>query len=518
MFGDLANVIFGCTKPVAKNYNPIATKDNGSCVFEDVMKVPVYGCTDRRATNYNALAVVNNGTCTFDTLTLVMGCNDKRASNFNPLAKVNNGTCTYALQVVTSGCTDSLANNYNRFATVDNGNCIYETFIPGCMDPLATNFNHYANLKDGSCKYQVKIWGCTDSTATNFNSLATHNNGMCTYPTVLRGCTDKTAVNYDPAATKDNKTCLYTQLVSLGCMNRFALNYNPYANTENGSCVFETVTNDIVGCKDKTSLNYNPLATTNSGCLYAATYTGAIRGCTSPMGLNYNKNATEDNDSCIYANPANLVTTVLSPEITTVADTVANIVEGSCAFDFSTPIDTVYIISSTTLSVTQVEIEWGIKQGALVSSIRSTYTVGDEGTALLYLSLVCNSGATAPQLVNGQRVKSEDVVNGVTVDSYYRVGSVATRLASMQKANDGVSFFPVPAKESLNVTFNNEGNDLIQLNVCSVDGAKITTTNATATVGNNKFQINTSDLKAGLYLLTVSRNGAIFSTRKFTKQ
>ena len=58
----------------------------------------------------------------------------------------------------------------------------------------------------------------------------------------------------------------------------------------------------------------------------------------------------------------------------------------------------------------------------------------------------------------------------------------------------------------------------LQLNVCSVDGTKITTTNATATVGSNLLQINTSELRAGLYILTMSKNGVVFSTRKFTKQ
>lgn len=48
--------IFGCTNPLATNYNPNATIDDGSCNL-------VYGCTDSSAVNFNPLAVVDDGSC-----------------------------------------------------------------------------------------------------------------------------------------------------------------------------------------------------------------------------------------------------------------------------------------------------------------------------------------------------------------------------------------------------------------------------------------------------------------------
>ena len=51
--------ILGCTDPSAINYNPIATANDGSCVY------PVLGCTDPNATNYNPSANINDGSCIY---------------------------------------------------------------------------------------------------------------------------------------------------------------------------------------------------------------------------------------------------------------------------------------------------------------------------------------------------------------------------------------------------------------------------------------------------------------------
>ena len=51
----------------------------------------VSGCTDSNATNYNPLATINDGSCVFS----IPGCTDSIATNYNPLATVDDGSCIY---------------------------------------------------------------------------------------------------------------------------------------------------------------------------------------------------------------------------------------------------------------------------------------------------------------------------------------------------------------------------------------------------------------------------------------
>ena len=515
VFSDEATKIFGCTKPTAKNYNPLATVENGSCVFADSIKLPIYGCTNKLALNYNPLATVNNGTCKFEEQ-LIKGCTDKKAKNFNPLARVNDGTCKYDSIKTVYGCTDSLALNYNPLAKIDNKNCVYQTQIPGCMDVLALNYNPYANVKDGSCKYPVKIWGCTDKTALNFNPNATHNDGNCQYTTQIYGCTDPLATNYNPLATKDNRTCVFAPVASLGCTNKQALNFNPNANTDNGTCVFETITDTIVGCMDKAAKNYNPVATKPSGnCVFAG---ATISGCTSPMALNYNKLATVEDESCIFAKPVNIVLPIDKDALVAVKDTLAKIVEGSCSFDFNTPIDTVYIVSSSIISLNEIQVVWAIKQGTNITNVTSNYTVDKDGKSLLFLSLVCNGGGS--KVIATGRYGAPyggSSVQGVTVSSYYQVPTTPTRLIALNQTKAGVSMYPNPVKDMLLIDYKSNRTENITIWISSLDGKRLLSKQMNALTGQNRYEINTSSLNEGIYMLTIHSNSTLIHVNKLVK-
>jgi hypothetical protein len=97
----------GCTDPLACNFNPAASIDNGSCILPN-------GCTDAAACNFDPAATCDNGSCI-----LPNGCTDATACNFDPAATCDNGSC-----ILPDGCTDVTACNYDVTALCDNGSCV----------------------------------------------------------------------------------------------------------------------------------------------------------------------------------------------------------------------------------------------------------------------------------------------------------------------------------------------------------------------------------------------------------
>jgi hypothetical protein len=153
----------------------------------------VYGCTDPVACNYDASANTDDGTCTYATAPY--DCNGNCVNDAD-----GDGICD---EDEVAGCTDSLAFNYDPLATDDDGSC--QAIIVGCTDPTADNYLSTANTDDGTC-----VWfGCTDPAADNYDASATVDDNSCTYSTVS-GCTDPAADNYDANATTDDGSCTYT--------------------------------------------------------------------------------------------------------------------------------------------------------------------------------------------------------------------------------------------------------------------------------------------------------------------
>jgi hypothetical protein len=170
----------GCTDPLAINYDPAATVDDGTCIYG-----PIPGCTYAAANNYNSNATVDDGSCLFDTG--VLGCTYSEATNFNPTATVDDGSCVYDSGIL--GCTYLEATNYNSNATIDDGSCVYDSGIEGCTYIEATNYDANATVDDGSCFFDPGILGCTYISATNYNSTATVDDGTCIFE-LLQTCAE----------------------------------------------------------------------------------------------------------------------------------------------------------------------------------------------------------------------------------------------------------------------------------------------------------------------------------------
>ena len=104
--------VSGCTDITVCNYNPLATEDDGSCLYDDCPWPPVvFGCTYPAACNYNSDANIDDGSCEYpvDENSNCEGC------NFG--YELVDGVCVQIIY----GCTNSEAINYNDLALNDDG-------------------------------------------------------------------------------------------------------------------------------------------------------------------------------------------------------------------------------------------------------------------------------------------------------------------------------------------------------------------------------------------------------------
>ena len=185
-------LVDGCTNSNASNYNPDATQDDGSCVFDNACNVDAVLEIEAVSYSYtpeNAFVEVG-ATVTWSN---VGGYHDVNGdissltgtSYGNPegfyIAPVSgnsaNPTCigSYTFNVPGVYNYDCSIGNHAQqgmVATITVG-------TGGCTDEAAFNYDPEADFDDGSCVDSVG--GCTDEAACNYNSDANTNDGSCTY-------------------------------------------------------------------------------------------------------------------------------------------------------------------------------------------------------------------------------------------------------------------------------------------------------------------------------------------------
>ena len=523
--------INGATKPIMVNSVEYATgamiptPANGAVSFSTntvvqtgtpfsgtfTVPVPVYGCTNPLANNYNSNATIDDGSCVFDTIIYIYGCTDPAANNYNPQANRYDNSCTY--DTIFTGCTDTKAINYDNTATVDDGSCVYEVIVPGCTDVLAQNYDTLATTNDGSCKYETVIWGCRDSKATNYNPAATKDDGYCEYLTEIKGCTDKTALNYAHFATVDDGSCTYPQpepeVIVYGCTDKYALNYNPYATNDNNTCTYQVIREEISGCTDENAINYNPVATISANiCIYNPAVID-VYGCPDPKALNYNSNATIDDKSCVYARPINSYN---PPTEDPSNDTIATKPVSACDLNPNLPIDSAKIVSIEIIGVNLLKVLWLVYQNGVEVPFEAEYNVSQNGNTLFYLSIVCKPEDPSGVVIS--RAKQAVNIVGFTISQRYNIEGLETSIWSPKEDfASKINVYPNPFNTVLNLNIDNIGENVVTIELYSIEGMLQTVYKHT-----NQVQINTNHFSNGIYLLRVTFDSNRTETIKLIKK
>ena len=262
----------GCTDPIASNYNPGATEDDGNCEYT------LDGCTIEQACNYDPDATDDDGSCVFvgdscddgdettanDTVQddcscsgeAVSGCTYSVACNYNPEATVFDDSCYFVGDPCDDGYNDTVNDTYDS-----NCECVGESGIPGCTDMQSCNYNEEANVNDGSCLYAGDT--CDDENEfTENDAYTTECECIGDEIEIISGCTYEAACNYNPEANQNDMSCLFPgdecddndastgndiyndececdgEVLQGGCTYEAACNYNPEAEFDNNTCVF----------------------------------------------------------------------------------------------------------------------------------------------------------------------------------------------------------------------------------------------------------------------------------------
>lgn len=140
-----------CGDPTALNFNPFfflvdpTGLDDSACEYGDpVVPEVVLGCTDTTAANFNPMATIDNGSCLY----VELGCTNPMALNYDPLAAMDDGTCMFPDDVMEapewSGLEAELIaenaatgmNTYRLYATFSDPDAELVTVFGDANQPL----------------------------------------------------------------------------------------------------------------------------------------------------------------------------------------------------------------------------------------------------------------------------------------------------------------------------------------------------------------------------------------------
>ncbi|MCX6256619.1 MAG: PKD domain-containing protein [Bacteroidia bacterium] len=336
----------------------------------------IYGCTDPLALNYNPDANVEDSSCTYLT-----GCTDPEALNYNPDAVIDDGSCVYSPPPPNDNCTNAIAipGEYGTTypVTIVASNIDVNVTCPGYLDwyaawyavELPYTWNnltiHLNGISDSITALGIIYYSdCTEdcSAFSHFDFFGNDNEGtfltkaeipgpgviyfpanvypqmtfQITFdviqagPPAIYGCTDSYAANYNPNATADDGSCIYTPCVysiklfdssgngwNGGSMDIY-INNNYYISATLSNGYGPEVISFPVQNGNQVDIFYNPglnfegnyyeiydgdgnfINSNNYQSTSFIAHCTTIFGCMDPLASNYDSTANIDNGSCLF--------------------------------------------------------------------------------------------------------------------------------------------------------------------------------------------------------------------------
>jgi len=529
---------YGCTDSTALNYDPLATVDDGSCIYPPVTlsgvvsDISCYGQTDGSIN----LSVV--GGASPYTYQWSNGLTNENIYNLSvgtysvTVTDSLNQQATASFSIIEP---DSLYTNYtviNASGPAVNDGAIY-SFTFGGTSPytyywLSSYVNdttqHLINIPPGSYTsyildvngcftfelitvgYDSTVYGCTDSTALNYDSLATVDDGSCIY--CIWGCTDPLASNYNPLATCDDGSC--TACLSCVCNDPSPTGLTNNWVTDTKAEITWNNMNDSACMVFKYFVRYRELGTLtwttksagvgNGLCNFGLnTTTKTLQNLTSGTTYEYKMKAfycggTESN----YSSPSQFTTAADCPPMTNLTATTFNGNQAKVRFDWDTT--GAYVFARVALRVDTVGANWQTAGGFGV--YYPTFTVNKFG------------------LQSGESYRAQGRTfcdsNITSYRSWWTAPIFWTQPGSLPIRNSGgssfseIEIFPNPSSDVFNLTFNLNDLSEINIKVSNILGVKLFTERSNSRIGNYSSIIDMNTYSKGTYFLEIRINSQVY--------
>jgi hypothetical protein len=229
-------LVLGCTDPTAANYNPAATQDDGSCI-------KYYACNGTSCLLNNPSGTFpNDPTCGGNCQ--VTGCTDPIAYNYNPAATVDDGSCNYGYNCINGSCIIQGAGAQGMYATLGQCNANLFPCPDGSIKCTSNGCTTY-NCSNGNCVSVIGVGGtfntsaqcnasiftcpdgtteCTSNECTTYNC----NNGNCQTVPGIGGAfgTFAQCINSRVGCPDGSLKCTSNECITYNCSNGNCLPVN----------------------------------------------------------------------------------------------------------------------------------------------------------------------------------------------------------------------------------------------------------------------------------------------------
>jgi len=480
----------------------------------------------------------------------VFGCTDPSAVNFNPNATVEDGSCTYE-------CTDvSVGFDFTAGSPNSDNFMVWTLYDESLQTPIDTGvFNGWADfvglcLEDGC--YTFVIGNIPSEWEGIYNVLAGNefvsfgefsgdtssveftfgvNTDGCGEIEEFPGCTDPEALNYNPQATIDDGSCDYSCTdISLG------FDFDTYPNDSSYANMYWTMTNQENG--EIQSQPWYEWAPQYDLCLNAGCYTfevfnvpsewigfyyiygdsgniaqGAFSGEQSTFSINFGIQAegctqVDDVYGCTDAEAINY-----NPE--------ATIDDGSCAYDFECGIgfevmadssggNMFYIIPSENI-VNASNVLWDFGDGNTSAEYYPSHIYEGDGPYLLCLFVTFEDSIgnfcqiSYCEELDGSTFGSSGVLSG---------GFMINIIQQVTLSNNDdltetkIEVYPNPTNDFTTISYLSQRSENLTLSVSDLTGKVLQQRIFSSSIGQQKMQIDLSELPQGLYLIGLEQNGS----------